>query len=154
MSLYEKILSDLTAAMKEKQPERVAVLRMVKSALIYTAKTGNKPQTFTDEVVISVLKKEAKKRKESAAAFHMGKREDLAKKEETEYELIQHYLPQELSDDEIRAAIKKIIRTAEKKEFGFVMKQAMQEFKGKADGNRVKTIVEECLSSSSSILNS
>lgn len=146
MSLYQRLLTDLTTAMKEKNAQKLGVLRMMKAAFLNLQKA--KPQAdseLSDEEVLITLSKEAKKRKESAAVFAQAGRPELAQQEEYELSVIESYLPQQLSDDEIRTIVRDRIAHAEKKEFAAVMPLTMKELKGRADGNRVKAIVQECL---------
>lgn len=144
MSLHQTILSDLSSAMKEQQTEKVAVLRMIKAAFLNAAKSGAPgSDILSDEEVITILSKEAKKRKESATAFREGNRPDLVEKEDAERAIIETYLPAQLNDEEIRAVVQTIMQENADANFGMIMGKAMQQLKGKADGDRVKQIVQE-----------
>jgi len=145
--LFERISKDLTTAQKEKNELVLSTLRMVKSAIGY-AKIEKRKKEMDDEDVIAVLKSEVKKRKDSISAYEEGKRKDLADKEKAELAIIKKYLPQEASQEEIRAVVEAIIEETEAdsmKDFGRVMATAMKKLEGRADGNAVKTIVREIL---------
>ncbi|MFH1426847.1 MAG: GatB/YqeY domain-containing protein [Candidatus Kerfeldbacteria bacterium] len=144
MSLHDTILADLTAAMKERDTDRVAVLRLIKSALLNTAKeTG--AEKLDDATVIATLQREAKKRRESITAFEAGDRMDLADQEKKELAIIEGYLPEQLSEDEIRAAVQAVIGEMGSDNFGAVMGAVMKKLQGRADGNQVKSVVEKLL---------
>ncbi|MFC1598264.1 GatB/YqeY domain-containing protein [Patescibacteria group bacterium] len=91
------------------------------------------------------MQKEAKKRKESIDAFTTGDRKDLADKESAELQLIEKYLPDQLSAEDIRAAVQEVVNELGDGQFGAVMGAAMKKLKGQADGNAVKEIVQELL---------
>lgn len=141
MAVADTVKQDLITAMKAGEKERVGALRMVLSELQKDAKEGP-----GDEV--AVLRRERKRRLESAKAFREGGRDDLAGSEESEAAIIEVYLPAELSDDELRAiatdAVAEVGATSPK-DMGQVMKAAMARVAGKADGKRVSTIVQEVL---------
>ena len=147
MGLYNSILQDLTAAMKAKEAARVQALRLLKASLLNTMKeTG--ADTLTDEQTVSVLQREAKKRRESEEAFTAGARPELAAQEAAERAVIEQYLPAQLTDEEIQAIVKTVIDKEEKGKgnFGTVMGMVMQQVKGRADGKRVKHAAEAVLS--------
>lgn len=141
MAVADTVKQDLIAAMKAGEKDRVGALRMVLSELQKDAKEGP-----GDEV--AVLRRERKRRLESAKAFRDGGRDDLATSEESEAAIIEVYLPAELSDEELRAiatdAVAEVGATSAK-DMGQVMKAAMARVAGKADGKRVSTIVQEVL---------
>lgn len=146
MSLHHTILSDLTRSMKEKNTERLSVLRMMHAALLLRAKESGANRELEDDAeVIEVLKKEFKKRRDAAQAFREAGREDLAVKEDAEQVIIESYLPAQLSEDDIRTVVRTIVEKTPQPSFGIVMKEVMQELKGQADGVLVKKIVEESL---------
>lgn len=151
MSLYQKIVGDLSQAMKARDKLRVAVLRMAKAALMNVAiergavKDGAKGDDLSDEQVIAVLQKEAKKREEASVAFTAGGRPELAQKEQKELAVLRDYLPQQLTEQEIKDIVKKIIAAAAAREFKVIMPQAMVAMKGRADGKKVQQIVREIL---------
>lgn len=141
MTLADTVKQDLTTALKAGEKERVDALRLVLSELQKAAKDGN-----ADEQAI--LRRERKRRLESAKAFRDGDRPELAAKEESEAELIAAYLPAELGDDELRAIVEAAVAEAgatSPKDMGQVMKAAMPKVGGRADGKRVSAIVKEVL---------
>lgn len=133
----------MNAALKAGDRERVGTLRLVASELQKAAKGGD-----TDEV--AVLQRERKRRLESAEAYREAGRDDLADAEEREATLIDEYLPEQLSDDELRAIVGDVVAetgASSPKEMGRVMSAAMPKVKGRADGKRVSAIVKELLTS-------
>jgi hypothetical protein len=127
--------------MKGGDRDRVGALRLVLSELQKAAKDGN-----DDEV--GILRRERKRRLDSAAQFRDGGRPELAVREEAEAELISGYLPAELSDEDLAALVHEAITetgAASPKEMGAVMKVAMSKVAGRADGKRVSAIVREAL---------
>lgn len=141
MSLTDRVKQDLTAAMRAGERERVGALRLVLSELQKAAKEGG-----GDEV--AVLRRERKRRLESARAFRDGGREELATGEEAEAQLIAAYLPAELSDDELRALVADAVAStgaSSPRDMGRVMPVAMREVAGRADGRRVSEQVRELL---------
>lgn len=143
MPLLEEVKSDVTAALKAGDKERAGALRLVVSELQKAAKEGS----GDDEV--QVLQRERKRRLESAKAYRDGGREDLATVEEREAELIDTYLPEQLSDEELRAIVGDAVAelgATSPKEMGKVMAIVMPKVQGRADGRRVSDAVRELLS--------
>jgi uncharacterized protein YqeY len=141
MTLADRVKQDLTSAMKAGEKDRVGALRLVLSELQKDAKEGK-----GDE--IAVLRRERKRRQESAAAFRQGGHADRAEAEEAEAEIIAGYLPAELSDDELRAIVQAAVAetgAASPKDMGQVMKAAMPRVAGRADGKRVSALAQEAL---------
>lgn len=141
MSVTDQVKTDLTAAMKAGEKDRVGTLRLVLSELQKDAKEGP-----GDE--LAVLRRERKRRLESARAFRDGERPELAQAEEAEAEIIEGYLPAELGDDELRAIIASAVAetgASSPKDMGQVMKTAMATVAGRADGKRVSSLVQEAL---------
>ena len=141
MSVTDAVKQDLTAAMKAGERDRVGTLRLVLSELQKAAKEGD-----GDE--LAVLRRERKRRLESARAFREGGRPELALGEEGEAVVIEAYLPAELSDDELRAIVDAAVSEtgAEGPQaMGAVMKAAMARAGGRADGKRVSGLVQEAL---------
>ncbi|MBI2075530.1 MAG: GatB/YqeY domain-containing protein, partial [Candidatus Harrisonbacteria bacterium] len=102
-------------------------------------------EELTDDEVMEVIGKEAKKRKESIVSFEAGGRADLAAEEKKELEILSVYLPAQMSEEDVRAAILRIVAASPSKALGPVMKAAMAELKGRADGALVGKIVKEKL---------
>ncbi len=142
MPIVDAVRSDLEAAMRAGERDRVGALRLVLSELQKAAKEGS-----DDE--LAVLRRERKRRQEAARAYRDGGREDLAAGEESEAELISSYLPAELSDDELQALVDQAIADTgaqSPKDMGRVMSQVMGAVQGRADGRRVSEQVKEALS--------
>lgn len=149
MTLQERILTDLVQAMREKNAQKLGVLRMIKAAFLVAAKEKPKDSgnALTDDEAIAILKREAKKRKESAMAFTAGNRADLAEKEITEVAIIEAYLPAQMPREQIVEIVKAVIAKNGTGNFGAVMGAVMQQVKGEADGNSVREVVNECMKS-------
>ena len=141
MSVIEQVRGDMTSAMKAGEKDRVGALRLVLSELQKDSKEG-----AGDEV--AVLRRERKRRLDAATAFRDGGRPELAEGEEAEARVIEDYLPAELSDEELRAIVAAAVKAAgasSPRDMGAVMKVAMGEVAGRADGKRVSTQVREAL---------
>ncbi len=137
MQLTDQVKQDLTTAMKAGEKERVEALRLVLSELQKAAKDGD-----GDE--LAVMRRERKRRQESATAFRDGGREDLATHAEAELAIIETYLPQQLGDDELRAIVRDAVAetgASSPRDMGAVMKAAMGRAGGRADGKRVSELV-------------
>lgn len=145
MSLKEKLDADLKAAMKNADAFRVGVLRLLKSAVQneIIAKYGA-DGTLSDDETLAVLKREAKKRKESITVYTESGRADLAETEIKELDLLSEYLPAEISREEIEKTVKEVVDSGVT-EFSGVMKEAMARFKGAADGKVVSEIVRSLI---------
>jgi uncharacterized protein len=145
MNFEEKINEEMKLAMKSGDKLRLQTLRSIRSAIIEFNKSGS-DKGMTEEIATDILMKQAKKRKDAIEMYKQGNRQDLADKETTELEIINEFLPKQMSDDEITEAVKKIIAdtgASSMKDMGKVMGLAMKELKGKADGNMVKDIVKK-----------
>ena len=148
MSLKEKIAEDLKEAMKGKDILRVNTLRMIIAA-IKNYEVEKMRQASDDDVVV-VLSREAKKRKEAIEEYEKYGRNDLAEKEKRELEIIESCLPKQLTEEEIREIVMKTIEevgATSIKDLGKVMSVVMPRLKGKADGKLVNNIVREMLES-------
>jgi uncharacterized protein len=141
--LADQIKSETTAAMKAGDPLRLSVLRMIVSELNY--KKIDVQRELSDEDVVAVLQKEAKKRREAIEAYSKAGRTDSASQEAQELKIIEAYLPAQMSEDEIRDQIFKIKELEGVTEFGQAMKIVSPMFRGKADGGLVAKIVKEKL---------
>lgn len=144
MSLKQKLSEDIKIAMKSADPLTVGVLRMVISN-VKNKEIEKKISEAPDEDVMAVLLNEAKKRRESIEIFEKNNRADLANKEKAELVIIQKYLPKQMSEAEVEAAVDVIIKKTGLKEFGPLMKEVSKELKGKADGQLVAKIVKSKL---------
>jgi uncharacterized protein YqeY len=139
MTLVDTVKQDLVAAMKARETERVGALRLVLSELQRSVKEGD-----GDE--LAVLRRERKRRLESASAFREGGRGELADGEEAEARLIEGYLPAELPDAQLRDIVREAIAdvgASSPKDLGQVMKATMAKLQGQADGKRVSALARE-----------
>lgn len=178
MTLKEKIQNDLNFNLKQRKELETTTLRMLNAAILnkekekraklakpcsreislqgkekkeLTEKELVEKSQLTDEEIIEVLSYEVKKHKEAIFEFEKGKREDLAEKEKKETEVLKKYLPEQLSEEEIKKIAEKTIAEVgakEIKDMGRVMAGLMPQLKGKGDGSLVSRIVKELLSSS------
>jgi len=141
MQLLEQIEKDYQQAVKERKEDVVSVLRLLLAAL-KNAKI-EKRQELDQQEVVKVIKSEIKKRNESIKEYEDAQRQDLADKEKNELEILKPYLPEQLSEDQVRAKVQEIISGIEDLDnFGQVMGKVMAELKDQADGALVKQIVE------------
>ncbi len=149
MSLEKQINEDIKAAMIARNKAVLEALRSIKSALLIQ-KTG-KNQTseeIPESVEIKLLKQLAKQRREAAQTYHQQGREDLAQEEEFQLEIIEKYLPEQMSEEEIRAGVKQIIDETgadSMADMGRVMGAATKKFSGRADNKKVSQIVKSLL---------
>ena len=146
MSIKDTLTNDMKEAMKAKEKDRLAVIRMVRGAIKQIEIDSKKE--LDDEAVIGVISKEVKMRKDSVEEFKKGGREDLVAKTEAEIAVLMPYLPQQLSEDEIRSLVQAAVEqvgTSSPKDMGKVMGVLMPKVKGRADGKLVNTIVKEAL---------
>ena len=143
MSLKEILNNDIKSAMKAKDKETLAVLRMIKTAV--QAAEIDKKEELNAEEELTILAREAKQRRESLAEFVKAGRDELVSKTEAEIEIVERYLPKQLSVEEVKEVIATVaekIGATTQKEFGKLMGAVMQELKGKADGNVIKEQVK------------
>ncbi len=151
----DKIRSDLSLALKNKESLKVSTLRLLLSVIQNKEKekrykVSSETDVFLDDQeIIEIINSEVKKRRESIKSFKAGKRDDLAEKESQELEILQDYLPEEISEDEIEKIIKEAIEKTKAeglKDIGKVMGEVMPKTKGRADGLLVSSKVKEMLS--------
>lgn len=147
--LLERINRDYIEAKKNRDILKESVLNLLKSNIKYKEiEAKSKGKTLEDGDIIDLIKQEIKKRKESIELYKQGQRQELVEKESLELKILQEYLPEQLSEDEIKAFIEKIIGNigaVGMKDFGKVMKEAMKDLKGKADGEIIRRVVESLL---------
>ncbi|MGL1885352.1 MAG: GatB/YqeY domain-containing protein [Reichenbachiella sp.] len=149
MSLKEQINADIKAAMLAKQKDRLTALRGIKSMILLAETEKGAVEEISEDVELKLLMKAAKQRKDSADLFREQGRADLADQEQGELEVINEYLPQQLSEDELKVELKKIIvqvGAAGPQDMGKVMGAASKAFGGKADGKTISTVVKSLLS--------
>ena len=146
MNLNEKIQDDLKTAMKEKDNFRLGVIRMVKGA-IQLAKINSKDE-LSNEQIIDVISKQIKMRKDSINEFTKAGRLDLAEQNEKEIEILNEYMPEQLSPEEIEKIINEafeIINPTSQKQMGLIMKEVSPKLKGRADMGEVNKIIKSKL---------
>lgn len=142
--LEEKILDDFKKAMKDKDAVKVSTLSFLRSEL-KNAAIDKRKKELDDSEVSAVIKKQIKQRQDSIEKFKQGSRQDLADKETKELEILKSYLPQEVSEEEIIAAVDEAIKTTAAggpQDMGKVMKELLAKFAGRADNKLVSQIVK------------
>lgn len=149
MNTLEKLEQDYKKSLQEKNEKVVGTLRLIKAALQNKEiDLHSKKDKLKEEDIVEVLQREAKKRRESMEMFKKGGREDLVSQEQEELNIISKYLPKQLSEEELKKIIHKIIQPLGEltvKDFGRVMNLVMKETKGKTEGNTVSRIVKEII---------
>lgn len=148
MTLEEKINQDIKTAMIAKDANKLRGLRAVKAAILLAKTEKGHSEELTEETEIKVLQKLVKQRKESAEIYKTQNRDDLYAIEVEEQEVIEAYLPKQLSREEVEAIIKEIISTtgaSTVKDMGKVMGVANQQLAGKADGRTISELVKSLL---------
>ena len=146
MNLYEKFNNDMIAAMKEKDKEKLTVIRMVKGAM--QLEHINNKKEFNEELLIDVVSKQIKMRNDSIEEFKKGNRNDLVEKTEAEIKILKEYLPEQLTEEEIDNIIEEVIteiKPTSAKEMGIIMKNVSAKVKGKADMKVVSSKIRERL---------
>jgi len=149
MSYAEKINDDLKQAMKEKQKDRLEALRAVKTAFTLARSSKGAGSVLTEDEEIKLMQKLVKQRHESAVIYKEQGREELADNELREATFIEAYLPEQMSDEDIEAYLRKLVDetgATGMKDMGMVMGRATKELAGKADGKTVSGIVRKLLS--------
>lgn len=147
MTLKETINNDIKTAMKAKDKDTLAVLRMIKTA-VQSAEIDKKGELNPEEE-LTILAREAKQRRESLSEFVKAGRDELVAKTEAEIAIVERYLPKQLSVEEVKAEIAAVaaeIGATTQKDFGKLMGAVMGRLKGKADGNTIKDQVKAHLS--------
>ena len=145
--ILEKIEEEYKSAMKEKNELKVSTLRMLKSAIQYFQVEKVKKEA-TDEDILGVISKQIKQRRDSIEEYKKANRQDLASKEERELNILQAYLPAQLSAQELETLVNKVLQTSglqAKADMGKVMKLVMEETKGRADGKAISSLVSSKL---------
>jgi len=145
-TLLDQIKNDMKEAMKAKEVEKRDALRLLLSA--FKQIEVDERKELTDEDVSKIIQKQVKQRQDSAAQFKEAGRDDLLEKEESEIKTFMAYMPKQLDDTEIEAAVKEIIKkvgATSMKDMGKVMGTASKELAGKADGKRINACVKKLL---------
>jgi uncharacterized protein YqeY len=148
MGLKEKLQADLTEAIRGRDEVKSGTIRMLLSAITNEEVAGKAAKVLTDAEIITVLSRETKKRREAVEAFTAAKRDDLANKEKAEAAVIAQYLPEQLSEAEIKKMIAEAIaetNAAGPAGMGLVMKVLQPKIAGKADGGIVSALVKAAL---------
>ena len=148
MGLKEKLQTDLTDAIRARDEVKSGTVRMLLAAITNEEVAGKAAKVLTDAEIITVLSREAKKRREAVEAYTQAKREDLANKEKAEAAVIALYLPEQLSEADIKKLIAEAIAetgAAGPASMGLVMKVLQPRIAGKADGGMVSGLVKAAL---------
>ncbi|EAL4120200.1 GatB/YqeY domain-containing protein [Campylobacter coli] len=146
MNLKEQILNDIKEAMKQKDDFKRDTLRTLNAA--FKQVEVDERIELSDERILKIIASEIKKRKDAIELYSKGGREDLAQKEQKEITLFESYLPQQLSDEELQAALKEMIANlgvSSLKDQGLVMKEAKAKFGARVDGKRLNVTLRELL---------
>ena len=146
MTLLDTINNDMKNYMKEKDRFSLGVVRMVKGAI--QLESINKKKELTDEEIISVISKQIKMRKDSIVEFEKGNRQDLVEQNKKEIEILNKYMPEQLSMEEINKIIDEaflLIKPTSSKEQGLIMKEITPKLKGRADMSLVSGIIKDRL---------
>jgi uncharacterized protein YqeY len=152
-SLKESLKSDLNNAMRNREATVVGTLRMVLAAITNEEVAGKQARELSDQDVITVLNREAKKRREASTAYVQANRPELAQKEDDELAVIAQYLPQELTESELTAIVNGAVAAAAEagqsgpSAMGAVMKIIQPQVAGRADGAKVAALVKDLLTS-------
>ena len=150
MNLSERVDSELKTAMREKNAIKLGVLRMLKAALTNaTIEKGGADSKLTDAEAAQVIRKQVKQRQDSIESFEKGGRAELAAKEKEELSILQSYLPQAMSTDEISKVVQETITevgASSKAQMGAVMKALQAKVAGRADGKTLSAEVQQQLS--------
>jgi len=147
MTLVERIQSDIVTSMKNKDSETLNVIRMVKGAIQLEA--ISKKKELSDDEVIAVIAKQIKMRNDSILEFEKGGREDLVIQNKKEIEILNRYMPVQLTDEEIGQILDEAfnkINPTSSKDMGLIMKEVTPKLKGKADMGKVSSIIKDRLS--------
>lgn len=149
MSLKERVEADIKKAMLEKNKDDLRALRAIKSMILLAQTEKGASDQLSTDTEIKILQKAVKQRTDSMVLYREQKRDDLADAEQAEIEVIKRYMPQQMSQEELTAAIKGIIQTTganSMKDMGKVMGIASKELAGKADGKAISEVVKQLLS--------
>ena len=152
--MVEQLEKDMITAMKDKDKEKLTVIRMVKASL--KQEQIDHKKEINDELLIDVVNKQIKMRKDSIAEFEKGNRTDLIEKTQFEIDVLMNYLPEQLSTEEVIKIIEEIfeeVKPESQKDMGKIMGPAQAKLKGKADMKEVSNIIREKLNNDSEFMN-
>ena len=148
MDLQARLAADLPAALKNREAAKVSTLRLLISAI--RNKEIERKKTFSEGEVLEVIQAEAKSRRESIDLYSKGNRAELVAKEEAELKVLMSYLPEPLSENQLRELVQKTLQTVGAKgpqDMGRVMSALMPQIKGRADGKQAQQVVQQLLKS-------
>lgn len=146
MSLMDRLYDDMKTAMKNKDKSKLSVIRMLISSVKYAE--IEKKSSLSDDQIIDVLSREIKQRRDSLQEFEKANRTDLVEKTKEELIIIQDYLPEQLTEEEVKKIVQETVQeigAKDKSEMGKVMSAVMPKVKGKADGKMINKLVMEIL---------
>jgi uncharacterized protein YqeY len=149
MSLKEQIEADIKKAMLEKKKDDLRALRAIKSMILLAQTEKGASESLTPDTEMKILQKAAKQRQDSIALYVQQNRKDLADAEQVELDVIKRYLPEQMSEEDLKAALQNIIAkvgASSMKDMGKVMGVASKELAGKADGKTISHVVKQILS--------
>lgn len=147
MSLREKILEDIKSAMKNKEADRLGAVRFLQAA-IKNREIELRPNAITEQDIVGVIKKMAKQRKDSISEFEKAGRNDLVDKEKFELKVLEEYLPQQMSEEQVAGVVSEVIAAMganSVKQMGAVMKEVIAKTGGLADGKMISELVKSKL---------
>ncbi|MBN6888921.1 uncharacterized protein ACUXCC_003786 [Cytobacillus horneckiae] len=147
MSLLERLNEDMKQAMRNKEKEKLTVIRMIKASL--QNESIKQGKDLTEDQELTVLSREVKQRKDSLHEFNKAGREDLVEKIRTELQYVELYMPEQLSEEEVSQIVQQTIQetgASSKADMGKVMSAVMPKLKGKADGSLINKLVQQHLS--------
>src|SRR5262245_18611825 len=148
MTLLERLAQEMKSAMLARDAERLSALRLLKSAIGY-AQIERKNDQLSDAEIVAIVQKEVKKRREAAEQFEKGGRPELAAKEKREISVLETFLPQPLSSEELEQLVRATIQelgASDKKQMGPVIKAVQSKAAGRADGKTISAVVGRLLS--------
>ncbi|MBA4547757.1 GatB/YqeY domain-containing protein [Thermoactinomyces intermedius] len=146
MSLTNQLDQEMKMALKNKDKQKLSTIRMLKSAI--KKEEIDKKRPLNDDEIISVIMREVKQRKDSLAEYKAAGRDDLAEKEQAEIDILSAYLPEQMSEEELKALVQQVIEevgAGSKADMGKVMSAIMPKVKGRAEGRLVNRLVQEAL---------
>lgn len=148
MTLQQRLTDEMKEAMRTGDADRLSVIRLLRANIKNKEIDKGKGQQLTEEEILQVISTAVKQRKESIEQFERGGRQDLVDKEKKEVTILQSFLPQQISDEELRIKIKEAIAQSgatDAKDMGKVMKLVVPQLVGRAEGSKISQMVRECL---------
>jgi len=150
VALYDRIQTDMVDARVKRDNVALGTLSLLKSELVKASKEANAAGRIDDDLVVRVARKEVKRREEAIDVYRKAGREDSARREEAEMQVLRGFLPASLSESEIEAEVRKVIKEVKPegpRGFGLVMKAATARLAGRADGNEISKVTRRLLGS-------